>query len=283
MVASLSTGCFLEGEPPQFYGPPFYCDNHSCSSSSSSFDPSSVGDDLPPPPDDTGGPPRNLDLVCSDNLLGDPGFEQPSPTPNWVETTGVFPTIICDESCSPTDGAGPHGGTGWAWFGGHGEMETATLSQPVTLDGTVATLSFFFSINRASIDNNGVFAVYLDDTQLFAQNDGVVGGYQHIELDISDFADGLTHMLRFESVFSGTAITNFFVDDVTLQTCAPSGSSGVERTDPSTGTGNETGTGGGTETDAGTTGSSSDAATGTGDASSVGSEGESSAAADAPS
>jgi len=270
MVASLASGC---GQGVFGTHEVFYYGGSSSSSSNASWmndDPTekptfdaSVGDDFPPPyqmdlppipPPPGGGPPRNVDLDCSENLIGDPGFEQPLPNANWTETTQVFPSILCDASCSPTDGAGPHSGNGWAWFGGHEEMETAALTQFVTLDGTLATLSFFVSVNRASVRRNGAFAIYLDGTQLFSVGDFAVTDYEFLELDISDFADGRLHVLRFEAVFEGTAITNFFVDDVLLQTCTPKRPTDGEGTGGESGTGNESGT---------------DSATATGDASST--------------
>jgi len=214
------------------------------------------------------------------------------PEPPYAASANPFSHFDCLKrggSCSPSDGAGPHSGIGWAWFGGHGEKEIATLTQPVTLEGTLATLSFFLSVNRASIDRNGAWSIYLDDTQLFSINDGSVGDYEFQDLDISDFADGLTHILRFEAVFEGTAITNFFVDDIMLQTCAPRRPTGGERVEPeddSSGTGvSETGLPSETETGPNSeTGARGEAGTGGGseDAPPTGSDGESGTTANEP-
>jgi hypothetical protein len=154
--------------------------------------------------------------------IGGPGFEDGPSAGIWTEFSTNFGTPICDvTSCGNDGGTGPRSGTFWLWIGRFDGVETAFVEQNVTIPvATSAELSFWLEIPAADPSGRDTFLVSLDGVVLFFTdnydaNAGMIGYRQHT-LDISAFADGSAHSLRFygESTPSGTGVTNFFVDDV---------------------------------------------------------------------
>lgn len=60
------------------------------------------------------------------------------------------------------------------------------------------------------LDGHPVFEATHNDAARYAT-------YAPVIIDVSAFADGAAHVLRFESTIDAGAVTNFFVDDVRLQ------------------------------------------------------------------
>jgi len=156
-------------------------------------------------------------------IVADGGFEAGSPNPNWTEQSDAFGTPLCTTGLCGTGGgtAGPAGGSWWAWFGGIGAAETASVSQ--TVQGGAAdacTLSFSLWIGTGSgngsdsldvsIAGGTVFSVLEDNTNYPA--------YTPVVLDVSGAIDGTPQVLSFDYVGLGPGVTNFNVDDVSL-TC----------------------------------------------------------------
>lgn len=86
----------------------------------------------------------------SQQLLGNPGFENgTTPTP-WTASAGV----INNSTSEP-----PHSGTWDAWLDGYGTTHTDTLSQTVTLPSTLTTasLSFWLHIDTAETTTTTAF------------------------------------------------------------------------------------------------------------------------------
>jgi len=195
---------------------------------------------------------------CSDNLIMDPGFEAGTPSTAWTEDSATFGTPICDAACTDDPGAVPYMGDWWAWFGGVEEAESASVEQTVTIAvADSAVLSFRFSINASAGTGDDEFAVIVDETAVFMVTDAEVDdfdGYTHVDVDLTDFADGNAHRIRFASDHPGTGLSNFFLDEVHLVTCTDtaSDSSGSEgETGTTAADGSSTGTEGDTTTDGG--------------------------------
>ncbi|HSD66742.1 MAG TPA: FG-GAP-like repeat-containing protein [Vicinamibacteria bacterium] len=162
---------------------------------------------------------------CADPVQ-DGSFEQGQLSIPWKATSTNFGTPICSVgSCGTGAGtAGPRTGIFWAWFGGVNRPELGTLTQTVTLQRGRATLRLYLwnglssgyatDYFRVLLDGNPVFAVLAGDPQYRA-------GYRLVGIDLSAFADGGAHSLRLESDTKGPAITNFSVDDVSIETCPP--------------------------------------------------------------
>ncbi len=231
------------------------------------------------PSDDTGLPPPAGE--CTDNLFADPGFEGGTPNASWDEASELFGTPICDASCTDMPGAGPHGGAFWAWFGGlENAADFATVAQAVTIpEGDAAVLTFWLQIRSGSGTGNDLFAITIDDAQVFFAADtdmAVYDGYTQVEVDVTDFADGQTHMVYFDADIAGVGLTSYFLDDVSLVSCvdeAPGTTTGVTSgLDSSSGDGNTSSTDSGGATD---TGSATDSGGATSDSGATSSGGTS--------
>ncbi|MCL4838199.1 MAG: hypothetical protein KJ058_09580 [Thermoanaerobaculia bacterium] len=163
-----------------------------------------------------------IDAALAD-VVQDGSFEAATPNPFWTEASTNFGTPLCDiAGCGTGTGTGPLTGGWWAWFGGIAAFEAASVSQSVTIPvGGAATLSFWveqFVCSGAAAD---YLEVNIDGTQIWQTTaaDPACGvlGYRQITLDVSAYADGGAHTLEFNSEVFGSATTNFFVDDVTLE------------------------------------------------------------------
>jgi hypothetical protein len=66
----------------------------------------------------------------------------------------------------------------------------------------------------------GLIEVSVDGSVLFSATETAADSYvpyRQVTLDVSAYADGGSHNLRFESITeAGAGVTNFFVDDVSL-------------------------------------------------------------------
>jgi hypothetical protein len=156
-------------------------------------------------------------------IIVDGGFEAGIPNPNWTETSTNFGTPLCDvPSCNTGGGtAPPRTGSFWAWFGGIGAPETATLGQTVTIPtGVTATFTFWLRIGSVSSPFTDVLNVRVDGAivQSYVEPPVAVGAYTQRTIDMTAFADGAAHTILFEYIGPTTGIGNFTVDDVELNT-----------------------------------------------------------------
>lgn len=160
---------------------------------------------------------------CLDNPILDPGFEDGTPSSSWEEASDLFGTPLCDASCTEDEGAGPHSGAWWVWFGGVEQPEAASVEQDVVIPVADSThLRFHLWINAAAGTGDDVFTMMVDDTVVFMATDAEIddyGEYTRVDVDISEHADGEVHRLRFHGSKVGTGLTSFFLDDVDLISC----------------------------------------------------------------
>ncbi|MGH3681460.1 MAG: S8 family serine peptidase [Natronosporangium sp.] len=165
--------------------------------------------------------------VPAADVILDGGFEAGAPNPFWDEGSTNFGTPLCTIAlCDSGGGTGPRGGSWWAWFGGIDAAETGFVRQQVTLDPGVAELRFWLEIPAASGTGQDFLRVSIDDSEVFSVTDADAPdfpSYTEVTVDVSDFADGGTHTLSFDSSVFGGGTTNFFVDDVLLDVQAPAG------------------------------------------------------------
>jgi len=163
---------------------------------------------------------------CHEHLL-DGSFEAGIPNPYWLEASTNFGTPLCTVArCGSGGGtAGPRSGAIWAWFGGFfGGVEVGTLDQDVVLPPGVATLRFYLWNGVASGNHTDDFRAFVDGVRVFAtfeNNPAYVYGYAPVSVDLSGFADGGVHRLHFDSLTTGPGISNFSLDDVSLEVCQP--------------------------------------------------------------
>ncbi|MEU6075378.1 S8 family peptidase [Micromonospora sp. NPDC047074] len=142
-------------------------------------------------------------------LVGNPGFE--TGTSPWTATANVIGTWAQYPARS---------GSRNAWLNGGGQVQTDTVSQPVTIPAGCAgvTLRFWIRITTAEYEN----AVYdrltvtLGGTTLASYtNLDRTSGYVEKVIDVSRFA-GQTATLTFNGVEDWSYQTSFVLDDVTI-------------------------------------------------------------------
>lgn len=153
---------------------------------------------------------------ASNSSIADPGFEAGTGSGAWTEFSALFGTPLCTVAlCGTGGGTGPDTGESWAWFGGTIMPEFGSLEQSVRIPNG-ANLTFRLEQPAAAGSLDDYFQVLVDGNIVFQLiNDGTAAvGYETIEVDISAFADGEDHLLRFESELFGSGSTNFFVDNV---------------------------------------------------------------------
>ena len=157
----------------------------------------------------------------ADQLILDPSFEAYTPNPYWDEHSATFGTPLCTvDDCGTGTGTGPHTGDVWTWFGGATAGDSGYVSQDVLIMPGTAIMTFWVEqVVCGDAGAGNYMALSIDDTEIW-RTDGSdpacgVTGYRMIEVDVSDFADGDTHEIMFDSVTLGSG--NFFLDDVELQ------------------------------------------------------------------
>jgi hypothetical protein len=161
-------------------------------------------------------------LACSEAVL-DGGFEAGQVTTFWTQSSTNFGTPICSAGlCGDGGGtAAPRTGTWWTWLGGSELPRVSSVQQNVTLPPGIARLRFHLWIGARSGNGTDVMRVRLDGVPVFTATEAApgYGAYTLVDLDVSGFATGGSHALRFESTSSGPEISTFNVDDVSLQSC----------------------------------------------------------------
>jgi hypothetical protein len=167
-------------------------------------------------------------LVCTPlppNIIQDGSFEAGTPNPYWQEYSSNFGTPLCDLTfCSTGGGTGPRTGAWWLFFGGIDALETAYMRQTVTFPSGVAVLKFWLEIPAVGNDPNDFMSVMIDSTTIITYTGADAPSfpvYTEAVHDLSQFANGASHQVRFESTTYGNGITNFMVDDVELCAGAP--------------------------------------------------------------
>jgi hypothetical protein len=176
---------------------------------------------------DAGGTYSGDDTSCTANSVGDGGFETGSPNAAWAEQSDLFGTPLCTTSlCGFGGGSGPRSGDWWVWIGGAFAPESAYVEQTVTIPTGAESLEFWLEIPVVSGNNFDYMDVLIDGEVVlsYSSADGPFAGYALQSVNIEDIADGGQHTIRFEGAISGddglggAALTNFFVDDVAINT-----------------------------------------------------------------
>ena len=161
---------------------------------------------------------------CND-LIVDGSFENGGiPSTTWpIQTSTNFGTPLCDNaSCGTGGGASPpRTGLIWAWFGGFGGAETATLGQTVTILPGNATLTYWMRIGTVNAPFTDVFTVKVDGTvvQTFTEPAVAEAAYTQRTVNLNAYANGAAHSIVFSYVGTTTGIASFVVDDVQLINC----------------------------------------------------------------
>jgi len=160
-------------------------------------------------------------VVGAAPLIQDGGFEAGFVSTFWTQSSTNFGTPLCDATCG---GVGPRTGTYWAWLGGTTAAEAGSVQQVGEIAAGFNTLTFYVwwsSSLGAPPDPLATFNVKMDGNTIFSLTPATAGaynaGYRHASVDISAYADGNSHTLRFESSnAAAVSATNIHLDDVKL-------------------------------------------------------------------
>ena len=154
--------------------------------------------------------------------LLDGSFEFGTPSAFWNEFSVLFGTPICNIGvCGTGNGTSrPRSGDFWAWFGGAaGLQDFSFVSQDIVLPPGEARLAFYLWNGSVDAGGSDSFEVGVDDDVLFSIVEGdtqFTAGYQRVEVDLADYADGLTHTLFFRATDFAGDNTSFALDDISL-------------------------------------------------------------------
>jgi uncharacterized repeat protein (TIGR01451 family) len=155
----------------------------------------------------------------SSNVVADGSFEAGAPNPSWDEFSSTFGTPLCDTGCG---GPPASDGSWYAWFGGISAEEQGWLEQTLTIPVTSSTLEFDLLVGVCDSANDYLH-VAVDGAQVFTTDPCTVNGaYTPTFVDISSYADGQEHVLRFDSEIFATngGNSNFFLDRVVIAAAA---------------------------------------------------------------
>ena len=155
-------------------------------------------------------------------LVQDGSFEAGFATAYWTQTSTNFGTPMCDTACG---GAGPRTGTFWVWFGGISNMaEAGSVEQTGLIAAGPKRLEFYVwwaSSVATPPDPAATFDVKIDGNTIFSLTPATASdysaGYTLASVDISAYADGNNHTLRFEASNAAVAgPTNINLDDISI-------------------------------------------------------------------
>lgn len=160
-------------------------------------------------------------------VLADGGFEATVPNtttnPYWEGFDSEYPQgPLCrtDNYCSNGDfgKATARTGVGWLWFG-YAEIagQTGWARQTVTIPYGQASLRYWYRFGVVSAPYDATFTVSLDGTPVAVHAEpSTAQGYVEGVVDISAFANGGGHVLRFDYAKPTDGYTNLTIDDVSL-------------------------------------------------------------------
>ncbi len=172
------------------------------------------------------------------NVVQDPGFEAGASgdSPNWTEASTNFGSPLCTVALCGTGGgtAAPRTGTVWTWFGGAGTaLEVGSMQQSVIIPASATTLNFFTRFGACTGGAGDFLRVTIDGTEVFRRDSTYAGcgetAYVANSVNIAAFANGASHVLRFESTTGSAASnSNFSLDDISIAGAPMCGSAAVD-------------------------------------------------------
>ncbi|OPZ18920.1 MAG: Ser-Thr-rich glycosyl-phosphatidyl-inositol-anchored membrane family protein [candidate division BRC1 bacterium ADurb.BinA364] len=154
-----------------------------------------------------------MNTSATGNLLQDPSFELGATASPWTHFSSVYVTPLYQEAAIARTGS-------WLiFFGGGMGGENGYVSQsPIIPQAAEMILSFYLAI--AQDTNTGHVRVLVDGNKVFEAtqaNASAYSNYTKVSIDVSAYADGASHTIRFESAINAGGFTGFLIDDVALE------------------------------------------------------------------
>lgn len=156
-------------------------------------------------------------------IVQDSSFEAGHPNSYWIESSINFTHTICNSLCGTVSGVEPHSGSYFVWLGGSSaQPEIGSVEQNFSIPkANYAQLSFYLKMPAAAPNMSDYMHVEMDSLLIFQVTpaDSSTYGFEFVKvsINVSSWADGNTHNLRFvcnQSTVNG--ITNFIIDDVSV-------------------------------------------------------------------
>jgi hypothetical protein len=155
------------------------------------------------------------------NLLLDPSVEiyAPYPTSPWQQYSLNVGTVLWTYSGG---GSGPHTGDVFAWFGGISSgLEEGYLKQTITIPSGTASLDFWLATPYCANGAADYMVAQVDGVEIFRVNGTAPtcgdGLYYPQTVNLSAYANGAAHEVKFFSHTIGGSLSNFMVDDVAVE------------------------------------------------------------------
>jgi len=155
------------------------------------------------------------------SVIPDHSFEAGTPNPTWTEvSSNPIGTPICQASvCGVGGGTGPSDGLFWAWFGGTKQLHESSVSQSVVIPSTEKELTFDLEIPTCDSLSDYVEVLIDNNQEMLVDGSNPlcgIDGYSTQSVDISGFADGGAHEIKFhsETFAVNGGVSNFFIDHV---------------------------------------------------------------------
>lgn len=155
------------------------------------------------------------------DAMADGSFELGSPNAVWAEYSEYVGAVILQ------DGATAHSGVWYASFGTEWPTpESAWVEQQILLGTGAASVNFWWTRPFESENDQDILELWIDGVSVWLDRPypgiGPLEQWINEDIDISQFADGGEHTIRF--IMSATGSTNtdngtlWFVDDVSVMT-----------------------------------------------------------------
>lgn len=172
-------------------------------------------------------PQRTLDIVVADapdvpRLVRDGGFEAGFDTADWIQGSTNFGSPLCTLAfCGNV--VGPRSGQFWAYLGGtFADAESGWVEQSGVIGPDQQTLIFHVqagTVVGSTPDGSALFDVTIDGDSIFSIDQGnaaaYAGAYTRVSIDVSAYADGDVHTLRFAiDRAADSTLPDIHVDDV---------------------------------------------------------------------
>ncbi len=162
-------------------------------------------------------------------LMQDSSFEATTEAfgsnPFWASLDGntASDSVFCNGDCSDEGFNNARTGEFYGWFGGWGARPayTATASQRVVIPtGSARFLNFWKFVGRVGAGDT--MAVTVDGVSVYSEPATTADtDYVQKSLDLSAYADGAEHEVKFTLSHAGSAAdANYFLDDVTIDCSA---------------------------------------------------------------
>ena len=156
-------------------------------------------------------------MTCS-TAASRPRPATPPNSPAWAEADSLAWPLCTVATCSGA-GIAPRTGNAWAWFGGLANAgHTGSVTQVVTIPVGSVALSYWYRNSSVAAPFDAVLLVQVDGVTVKTHIEATVadGAYSRQVVDLSQFANGASHVLSFSYANGADGVNNMMVDDVGL-------------------------------------------------------------------